>query len=196
MQKQISLIKLCLIGVLFLSSCTKKYDDPGSNLDRLPPETQTGANTFGCVINGKVFLPFAQYKLLYYREPLTCVYSPGYNKSGYTFSLGAFNDSDNYSEPSVYIQTDSLALTQGQTYILKESNKPNGASAFYSLFSNHTFYDYYTNTQVSGQLYISKLDPVNKIISGTFSFNAVNIRNITDTTHVTLGRFDMKYKEY
>ena len=35
-----------------LINCTKSDDQ-----DQLPPATQTGANTFGCLINGKVFIP-------------------------------------------------------------------------------------------------------------------------------------------
>ena len=40
-------------------SCSK--DDgptpPENPLSKLPPETQTGANTFGCIINNQVFYP-------------------------------------------------------------------------------------------------------------------------------------------
>ena len=35
----------------------KKHTNSGNPIDQLPPETQTGANTFGCLINGEVFLP-------------------------------------------------------------------------------------------------------------------------------------------
>ena len=40
---------------LFLTAaCTKTDDDaPAGPLDELPPATQTGANTFGCLINGE-----------------------------------------------------------------------------------------------------------------------------------------------
>ncbi|MGC8751867.1 hypothetical protein [Hydrotalea sp.] len=36
------------------SSCRKKTVDP---VDQLPPETQNGANTFGCLVNAQVFKP-------------------------------------------------------------------------------------------------------------------------------------------
>ncbi|MBA3675300.1 MAG: hypothetical protein H0W75_10180 [Chitinophagaceae bacterium] len=39
---------------LTAASCKK----PGSdNTDQLPPETTTGAMTFGCKVNGEVFIP-------------------------------------------------------------------------------------------------------------------------------------------
>jgi len=31
--------------------------DNNNNADSLPPATQTGANTLGCLVNGKVFVP-------------------------------------------------------------------------------------------------------------------------------------------
>ncbi|MCC6289338.1 MAG: hypothetical protein IT249_15775 [Chitinophagaceae bacterium] len=50
--KHYSFLLFCfLFSLLLLSSRCKK--------DRfeLPPETTTGANTFGCKVNGKVFVP-------------------------------------------------------------------------------------------------------------------------------------------
>jgi len=49
---------LVLTLTLTLSSCTK--NNPFRGNDQLPPETQTGANTVGCLINGKVFIPHAE----------------------------------------------------------------------------------------------------------------------------------------
>ena len=43
-----------LISVLLSASHCKKDKTPE---DQLPPETQTGAGTFGCLVNGNVFIP-------------------------------------------------------------------------------------------------------------------------------------------
>ena len=49
------LLLLATSFILISSSCKKnKSDNP---INQLPPETQTGANTFGCLVDGKVFLP-------------------------------------------------------------------------------------------------------------------------------------------
>jgi hypothetical protein len=44
---------LTFLLLLIVASCSS--DDTNGN--RLPPETQVGANTFGCLINGKTFIP-------------------------------------------------------------------------------------------------------------------------------------------
>ncbi len=43
--------------VLVFYSCNKDDDNSSSSL---PPETQIGANTVGCLVNGEVFLPHAE----------------------------------------------------------------------------------------------------------------------------------------
>ena len=43
-----------LPALLGLSQCKKNDPNP---VDQLPPATQTGANTFGCLVNGQPWLP-------------------------------------------------------------------------------------------------------------------------------------------
>ena len=51
-------ILFTFLTISFLISCSKKDDPiPPEPLSKLPPETQTGANTFGCAINNQVFYP-------------------------------------------------------------------------------------------------------------------------------------------
>ncbi|CAN1546190.1 hypothetical protein MCETHM1_01966 [Flavobacteriaceae bacterium] len=45
-----------LIAIALLTSCDKDGQIFAGN-DQLPPETQTGAYTVGCLVNSKVFLP-------------------------------------------------------------------------------------------------------------------------------------------
>ena len=49
------IITVILLSTLLGASC-KKTNTP-SPTDQLPPTTQTGANTFGCLVNGKVWIP-------------------------------------------------------------------------------------------------------------------------------------------
>lgn len=47
---------ISLLAMLLLAAnCKKpKHENP---IDQLPPETQIGANTFGCLVDGKAFIP-------------------------------------------------------------------------------------------------------------------------------------------
>ena len=97
-----------------LSCCSN--DDSGASL---PPETQTGANTVGCLVNGKVFLP--------YQEGL----SPSVN-CFYQFIDGEFYFTMDFADlreggvESVIVQTKRINLEVGQTYLLDKNYMDNG----------------------------------------------------------------------
>ena len=50
---------LTFLAILFLASCSKddNLEPTPTPVSQLPPETQTGANTFGCFINGNLLIP-------------------------------------------------------------------------------------------------------------------------------------------
>jgi len=54
-QSKIPTLFLLIVGLILITSCDK--DDDQNPLDKLPPITQNGAQTFGCLINGKPFIP-------------------------------------------------------------------------------------------------------------------------------------------
>ena len=43
--------------VLLATGCSRNNDKPVAEIDKLPPATQKGANTIGCLINGQALLP-------------------------------------------------------------------------------------------------------------------------------------------
>lgn len=47
---------LLLLTTFALSCCNKDDDQPKTELEKLPPATQTGAGTFACYVNGKPFI--------------------------------------------------------------------------------------------------------------------------------------------
>jgi hypothetical protein len=47
---------LLLTLTLTLSCCDKDDDKPKTELEKLPPTTQTGARTFGCLLDGIAFV--------------------------------------------------------------------------------------------------------------------------------------------
>lgn len=164
--------------ILTASQCKKKTDEP-----QLRPETTTGAMTFGCKINGKVFVPrdgrgkpglFVQY-----------VYMGTGPGGGWYLNIPATNWVPNPPE-GVNIGTDSLLLIEGATYLFKAQQK-GVASAFYQNGP-----EFNTTDSNPGELRITKHDQQNRILSGTFFFTGTNI-STGEKISVTEGRFDIRY---
>jgi hypothetical protein len=186
--KSLSLIPVSLL--LLLAGC-KKNTIKASQLSLLPPATQTGANTFGCLVNGRAFVPKNQNIL---QAPiLQCQY--GYSNGGYSFEAAGGNKNSDGSLTDIIVRTDSLTtITEGKAINFKTNTAGNASAAYYVLtvgYLNDPLYVYGTNNSVSGQLTITRLDPVKHFVSGTFYFNAVN--SVNDTVKVTNGRFDMPF---
>ena len=175
---------LLLLITTFTLSCCNKDDNPFSSNDILPPETQTGANTVGCLVNGKVFLPHAGG----INPEVNCFYQ--FIDNEFYFNLH-FTDLRNGGNESVVVQTNRINLEVGQTYTLNKNilndGDFNGCGGIYTPSASR----YYTNTLKTGELKITRLDLSNSIISGTFWFDAVN--SAGETVQIRSGRFDMHY---
>jgi hypothetical protein len=173
-------------SLLISSSCKKnKAVDP---LSQLPPEAQTGANTFGCLVNGVVFKPGGASLS---GGSLQCNYQ--FVNGGYYFILiGRYRNNSNGNGSSVGLYTDSLKIQEGVKQILK-TRISNSASASYSSYTPISAYkQFQTNgTSYTGELWIKKFDSINQIVAGTFSFTAIN--DDGDTVKITDGGFDTHY---
>ena len=169
-----------LILLLNVLCCCIK--DSNSSNAQLPPETQTGANTVGCLVNGKVFLPFAEG----INAEVNCFYQLVGGK--YYFTM-AFSDLRGNSIETVNLFTANINLQLGQTYTLNQKYTPveGGGAEYYQNLSNK----FSTNNLQTGELKITKLDPSKSIISGTFWFDAVNATG--EKVEIRSGRFDWKY---
>ncbi|WP_426669157.1 DUF6252 family protein [Mucilaginibacter sp. McL0603] len=167
--------------IMTLLSCKKQ---PVDQLSLLPPATQTGANTFGCLVNGFAIIPGN--RSLVTGPLLSCEY--GLYSKGYLFNLtsGGKERSGNFA--SVTVETDSLKISEGETIPLTKFGIPGYAAGIY--IENLPIQT--TNDNARGQLTITHLDTIHQIVSGTFYFNAVNTNG--DTVKITDGRFDMHYK--
>lgn len=178
---------LFLLASLLLGSSCKKQRTVNP-VDQLPPATQTGANTFGCLVNGQAFKPGgAQLS----GGSLQCNYQ--LVNGGYYFVLvGRYRNNTNGSGSIVGLYSDSLKMEEGTKQVLK-SRTNNNASASYSTYTSTSAYDQFeTNgTSYTGELWIKKLDTIKQIASGTFWFTAANGKG--DTVKITDGRFDVHY---
>jgi len=174
---------LLLISVSFFFITCKK-DKPA--IDQLPPATQTGAHTLGCLVNGKVFKPKGD---LFSGPILSCAYQ--YIDSGYNFQLHAKQDIGN-DLLSIGIFTNGVAISEGVIIKLYEPDvkgKSYGLHGKYSSTGSRNLY--YTQPNGTGELHITKLDEINRIVSGTFWFDGINDNG--EKVEVREGRFDTPY---
>ena len=192
---------LTFLAILFLASCSKddNLEPTPTPVSQLPPETQTGANTFGCFINGNLLIP---------RDGTRGV---GFSGSGMILWCGypngdeyyeiEVNDYKSFRTGSLLLHIQSLIQLGAGNYIIDESN---GRSSIDGL--NHTYlhckvynpatnsYQYYRSYTNSGLLKITKLTfipGVSSIISGTFTCKVRNSANPADEIEITSSRFDI-----
>lgn len=166
-----STIFFIIIFLLSISSCTK---------DKLPKATESGKNTFGCKIDGNVFLPSEEGSSWVGARPIIVS-----NSRFDGFVLRARKFSTSTSTPVNVVIALPYLITTG-TYTLatfgygeyKLDYAPNGPI-------------YRTNQTYTGTVTITRCDTVNRIYSGTFSFKALD-ENTTKIVNVTDGRFDVK----
>ena len=155
-------------------------DKPSNPIDQLPPATQIGANKVGCLLDGKVFIPENA------PNSTNCFYQ--LVNGEYYFALGFNNRDSNNNIIGINIGTNSMQIFQGGEYQLLEYTSNNASAAYiYNLTEN------FTSSTNGGLLKITKLDQVNQIVAGTFSFDVQDTDGVIH--QIREGRFDMQYTQ-
>jgi hypothetical protein len=172
---------LLLFTTFALSCCNKDDDKPKTELEKLPPATQTGAQTFGCLIDGKAFVP-----------PKFGTNAPNafYQFVGGVYTLSIYGSTDGGANlKSINIGCLDMPLIQETNYLLKEE-LVNNYFGEYNIGGGITFSGASTTTN-PGTLIITRFDPSNFVISGTFEFTVLDDNGVE--IKITNGRFDMQY---
>ncbi|HMI08554.1 MAG TPA: hypothetical protein VK528_13480 [Flavobacterium sp.] len=180
-------LSLLIIITVFISCNDSDDDNPIAipSISQLPPETQTGANTFGCLIDGEVFIPGIQ------NNSYNCFYQ--LVDGEYYFYVTANNKKNNVLT-GVTIGTEKLPISQGQTLNLYERIAGNAFGALSNLDDNTGIYQINsTSTTNTGETNISKLDFTHNIVSGTFWFDVKDNQNVVH--QIREGRFDMQFTQ-
>ncbi|TYB78043.1 hypothetical protein ES676_02170 [Bizionia saleffrena] len=172
---------LAFAMLLIVSNCNKNDDDQPTNpIDQLPPATQTGAGTFGCLLDGEPFLPGNS------QNPLDCVYQ--FVNGGYYFSLQANKRDDLNNRITLSLSTKSLEIEENEVFNLLENIDGNA----YGRYSYATL-ETYTSQDYTGELTITKLDFTNNIVSGTFWYDIEDYNGVVH--QIREGRFDMQFTQ-
>jgi ABC-type antimicrobial peptide transport system ATPase subunit len=160
MKKKTTIILLLLSIGLSSMQCIKKYEEPKPTL---PAETQTGANTFGCLVNGELWLPKSNFP---------------YSSLNATIQFDILNLVANQGNKS------SIVL------VIRDLKSIGEYSFSDKIYASFAFGDNEDNATL-GKIIVTKYDKKDQIISGRFWFNAENSNG--EIIHVTDGRFDLNY---
>ena len=187
------LIRLPLyLALALLTQCSKCKQDPtpAKPEDQLPPATQTGAGTFGCLLNGQPWTPSGFNGYPHFLVNYDPTYHGGsLNIRTYRYPTGA--------KQAQYIGFGGDQLNKPGTYTLTALGSPTPPGPYGAFFSDNNLSspcDYYSVNQgatVKGQFTITRLDLSSGIISGTLECTLSQPG--CDTIKITKGRFDGKF---
>lgn len=159
-----------LLPLAVITSCKKEH---------LSRDTQNGANTFSCKINGTVFTPcnggfFSSGPSLYahYSSNFTIVYIGADCTKKYPFEFISI-ELNNFHGIGEYLLSD---VNNSCTYTISDPVD----RVYKSIFTGN------------GKVVITKNDRINFILSGTFEFTTAEGTNPSDIVTVSSGRFDLK----
>ena len=155
--------------MLCASSCESCKDEEVKEWTELPPETQTGANTIGCLVEGELWAtgklpgrPFTPSMDTYYiidiDSTLLAIYAEG-RKGMMSFLI--INPQIGENKASV-----------GARFNLKPECER---------FSEENL----------SSVYITRLDTIARVVSGRFAFELPCEKNKENVIRITEGRFDM-----
>lgn len=182
---RINLLVLSLLG-LMLAQCKKRAPNPvlADPLTLLPPETQTGAGTFGCLVNGKAYT--APYSTSARGDWMSTT------RIGITSSV---TESVATKGLSVLLALNGK-LDTNQQFTITSSASPYplftpGLNQFWAASAGGTC-TYDGSYIKKGTVELVKFDGVARIASGRFAFTIYEPGGC-DTLKVTNGRFDVKF---
>lgn len=174
---------LLTAGLLLLSLAACKDRDADPNV--LPPATQTGANTAGCLVDGKVWVATKKNTSsgLYVSETSVEKYPDG----SYQMKLELENVTNKHSKILIRAHIHNFELNKYYDLPINNDNDYN-----LSMYTDNGSKSYFSkNPDFMGKIKFTKVDIPNNIVSGVFEFDAVDKDG--HLIHITDGRFDKKF---
>lgn len=165
MMKLLRWIPYYVVVLSLLSACD-------NTIPKLPPETQSGNNTFGCLINGELVVADANTNpfLSYRKEP----------KAWF-----------NYTRDTLLIRGDGQ---NNQLFTFWIVNPTEESTIIDSLEYVAPSFRYAIRVGKVSGIQFTRLDTEMGVVSGTFAFQLDTLKQPADSPllNVTLGRFDIK----
>lgn len=186
---------LIFIVTMLLIACS----DDSSPGDGLPPETRTGANTFGCLIDGKLYKPRCEKPSTVFPEWGALVWG---STNPYNYNEIEIRDLKSEHGFNLLLHIDGIYVSRVGNYQINESNGYSNIDGLDHTYLHCVIYDKTTNSykkyvsfENSGEVNVTRYtlgtSSTGTIISGTFSGKLRNIQNPNDEVEITSGRFDL-----
>ncbi len=171
---------IAVSALIILASCTK-------DVTELPPATQTGANTFGAIVDGKLWAP-QDFGVINIGTKLEA------RRINDDILINARNFSSSPTETEFEIFIKGGIATGTYLFNTNVSYPSNNASyGYYVKRKVSPLNEWITSSMQTGSVTLTRVDLVNHIVSGTFQFNAISLYNDPNPLVVTDGRFDIKW---
>jgi len=175
--------KFVLLLVAFSSlglHCKKEHDEPKTELEKLPPITMEGKQTYGWLANGKAIVgDWFNCYVDYQNGVFACQggdqpFSSGTDANNVSMLVGKYQIKGvgEYKIPVKYISGNNTYFAAGITVL---------PYAFMSDFTDHGY----------ATINIIRFDTINFYMAGTFAFTVYS--QFGDSLVITDGRFDFKY---
>ena len=181
-----------------MTACSSNDDAPK---DQLPPATTIGANTAGCLINGKVLIPKNGSQAIGGSPAYGLTTGVGNNfhapiiGDDYRF-IRIANLRDNGGD-DIYIHLNDMTLGAGNYDVGQSNNEyymdgPNNPQIIAQIYDGVNIGKTFWSSANSGLITVTRFDYFAGIYSGTFNCTLYNKDNPTETIKITEGRFDIR----
>lgn len=175
------LLKIVAILTVFIFFGCKKEK---INEEELPPLTSVGANTFGCIIEGRVYATRSKcdYRVGPHLYNPPCAYISKYEYQYFNFELESkYEKFNNHQKSEIFIEAQ---MDSARSFITK-INKYSSIKFTGEVTSQY----YYLDTLQKNILLISNAN--NSFISGTFELHFINVTG--EKKELKNGRFDIAF---
>lgn len=182
-------LRISIFVSIFLTlafSCKK--NPPVDPTEVLPALTHEGKNTFGCKVNGEIWIPEANFTI---GGPIAIDMTYKEGTGGFTLKATKKTSDETTYEYMKFYGVNLLNVGVYEMSVLNEN-----ITGFSDLTkSKYSCVGFKHDTLNKGVWNITHLDKEENIISGTFNVRLISANICSETTYldITEGRFDLRY---